>query len=279
MSNKLNTEISLTAILDELTSHPIRWALLFLFIILLVLALLLTVVPVLIVNSSNQYYNDSNLAGMHATVSSNLIIAFVSALSALFTLIYVILTRKLVLENRRITELQTIPNVFLFIEPRNEHNDITDLFIQNIGMGAAFNIKLTVLSDFIFSKSDEDKDGNPLGKTEYHRASDALIIKNEIKYLAPTQKKRLFSTSFNAFKEINIQNNLNNILKINVEYDDYLGRKKEGTFTLNFYEVPANGMDMLTTFEGDHIEKLKEIKEAIHSITGEIKNLECTSDE
>lgn len=272
---KGNKKTSIIAILDQLTNHPKRWALVFLFIILL----LITVVPVLFVNTSKQYYNSSDLAGMHATMSSNLIIAFVTSLSVFFTLIYVILTRELVLENRKMLELQTEPNVFLFIEPRNVHNDITDLFIQNIGMGAAFNIRFKVVSDFIFNKSYIDNDGYPRDQTKYYWASKALIIKDGVKYLAPNQKKRLFSTVFNVFEKINLQNNLDNILRINVEYEDYIGREKEEHFTINFHEVPANGMDMFTKFEKEHIKKLNEIKEAMNSISEELKNLKCNSDE
>jgi hypothetical protein len=232
-------ETLIEVFLDHLTNHPKTSILIFLFVTLL----LITVIPALLVTSSMDYYNNSTEAGMHVSLSSNLIIAFV-------TLIYVVLTRELVLESRKMRELQTAPNVYLFIEPRNEHNDITDLFIQNFGMGAAYNIQFNLLSDFIYYESKE--------RSKIYFASEAIIIKDGIKYLAPTQKKRLFSTTFNDVKELNLQNNLGNYLKIYVTYQDNIRRKKYESFDINFYEVPANGMSVRTTSKRNYLEELKE---------------------
>lgn len=107
-------------------------------------------------------------------------------------------------------KIQTDPNISLFLEPRGQHNEITDLFIQNIGLGSAYNIKLEVLSDYIYGIWNLDNKGMKLPETKILYASKALIIKDGIYYLAPIQKKRLFSTMFYYVKYLNLKNNLDN---------------------------------------------------------------------
>ncbi len=244
-------------IVDQFTNHLI----LSVFIVLI----LIIIVPMLFINGLMFYYNNSTEAEMHVTASSNLLIAFVTTL-------YVALTWGLVSETRKMRKIQTEPNVYLFIEPRNVHNDITDFFIQNIGMGAAFNIKFNVLSDYIYGESKIDNEGKP--RYKILRASEALILKDGIKYLAPTQKKRLFSTMFYKVKELNLQNNLDNHLKIHIRYEDNIGIEKGEDFTMSFYEVPANGIGELTKFERDFLKELNEIKIEIHNISTKIENLD-----
>jgi hypothetical protein len=83
-------------------------------------------------------------------------------------------------------KIQTDPNISLFLEPRGQHNEITDLFIQNIGLGSAYNIKLEVLSDYIYGIWNLDNKGMKLQEPRILNASKALIIKDGINYLAPT---------------------------------------------------------------------------------------------
>lgn len=232
-----------------------------------ILTILITVMPESIVWQAMSRYNDSTMASMHTTVASNLIIAFV-------TLLYVALTYELVSENRKMRKLQTEPNVYLFIEPRNVHNDITDLFIQNIGMGAAYNIGFEVLSDYIYGTQNVDEKGQSLPETKILYASKALIIKNGIKYLATTQKKRLFSTMFYNVKELNLQNKPEINLRIRVKYEDNIGTVKKEDFMIDFYEVPANGIGEFTSFERELLDELKEIKTEIGNVSQKTGDLE-----
>lgn len=120
-------------------NQPTQFAL----FLVIVLLLIVTVIPEFMVYASMLHYNDTALANMQISASCNLIIAFI-------TLLYVILTGYLVLESREMRKLQTEPKLYLFIETREKDYDITDLFIQNIGMGPAYNIEFEVLSEFIY---------------------------------------------------------------------------------------------------------------------------------
>jgi hypothetical protein len=197
--------------LDKKMSQPTQFAL----FLVIVLLLIVTVIPEFMVYASMLHYNDTALANMQISASCNLIIAFI-------TLLYVILTGYLVLESREMRKLQTEPKLYLFIETREKDYDITDLFIQNIGMGPAYNIEFEVLSDFIYGVLNIDKDGYALPIPKNLYASKASIVKNGIKYLAPNQKKRIFSTMLLQTKNINLQNNLDNHLEIKITYEDNL---------------------------------------------------------
>lgn len=71
-----------------------------------------------------------------------------SALVAIATLVYAILTWRLVSETRKMREAQTEPNISVTIQPREEWMNFVDLIIQNIGLGPAYNIKFEINPDF-----------------------------------------------------------------------------------------------------------------------------------
>jgi len=192
---------------------------------------------------------------------ATLINMFFSIIVAISTVFYAFLTWGLVSETRKMRKVQTEPNVYLFIEPKDEHNEITDLFIQNIGLGAAYNIGFDVLSDYMYYESKE--------RSKKYWASDVRILKDGIKYLAPNQKKRIFSTSFNDVSEFNLKNHL----EINIRYENSMGIKKEFKFPISFYEVPANGMTTISDpFERRLVNSVEKIEKDTHTISSKISN-------
>jgi len=101
-----------------------------------------------------------------------------SALVAIATIVYAILTWKLVSETRKMREAQTEPKVSVTIQPREEWINFIDMVIQNIGLGPAYNIKFEINSDFEYMK----------GKF----LSELGFMKNGLKYLALNQKLQFF---------------------------------------------------------------------------------------
>ncbi len=101
-----------------------------------------------------------------------------SALVAIATIVYAILTWKLVSETRKMRETQTEPKVSVTIQPREEWINFIDMVIQNIGLGPAYNIKFEVSPDFEYAK----------GKF----LSDLGFMKNGLRYLAPNQNYNSF---------------------------------------------------------------------------------------
>lgn len=281
---KSNKKTSSTIIFEQFTNHKMRTIFLCIFLFLasfsIVFLMLMLFVPSIFIPSLVHYYNDTNEAEMHVTLSSNLLIVFVALLSVVVTMVYVYLTYELFSETRKMRKIQTQPNISLVLEPRGQHNDITDLFIQNIGMGAAYNIKFEVLSDYIYGTQNIDAKGHSLPELKILYASKALIIKDGINYLAPTQKKRLFSTMFYYVKDLNIQNNLNNLLRMHVTYEDKFKNEEEPQdFMISFFEVPANGISEFSSFERKFLDGLQGIKTEINGISEAIENLKKESEE
>ncbi|MDY9926445.1 hypothetical protein [Methanosarcina sp.] len=225
--------------LEKFVSKPIQFALLLLFIFLLIV----TVVPELMVNFTMSYYNDPTKASMHVATSTNLIIAFV-------TLLYVLLTWSLVSETRIMRKVQTEPSLHVFIQSRDEHNEITDMFLQNTGMGVARTIKFKVLSDFMYYRSDA------LSKDYWLK--DIYLLKNGLEALAPNQKIRVFSTSYTDVRELNSKT----YFEIGVEYANYKGDKTYFKYLLDFFTLPANGMS-----------KHDYLKDSVKVIEGNIKKM------
>jgi hypothetical protein len=94
------------------------------------------------------------------------------------TIIYVILTWRLAKEAKTMRRLQSEPKVIVFYRLREESINIADLVIKNIGLGAAYNIKLNLSSDFKYRTGE--------------MISTINLLKNGIVFLGPNEEKRFW---------------------------------------------------------------------------------------
>jgi hypothetical protein len=162
------------------------------------------------------------------TQNGNLLFSGVVAIS---TVVYAFLTWQLVSETRTMRKVQTEPSLYMFIEPRDVHAEITDMFIQNIGMGVARNIKFNVLSDFMYYRDRSLK--------EDYWLKDIHFLKNGLETLAPNQKMRVFSTSFRDVRELNSKT----YFEIAIEYTNFKGDEYDPVvYSLDFLTLPPIGM-------------------------------------
>jgi len=67
-----------------------------------------------------------------------------SAVVAIATVVYAILTSKLVRETRSLREAQTEPRVELFYRTRDEWVSLIDIVVKNIGAGPAYDLRFEV---------------------------------------------------------------------------------------------------------------------------------------
>jgi len=100
-----------------------------------------------------------------------------SAVVAFATMVYAILTWRLVSETRKMREAQTEPKVSATIQPTKESINFVAMLIQNIGLGPAYNIKFDVNPDFEYAKG--------------RFLSELGFIKRGLSYLPPNQKLQL----------------------------------------------------------------------------------------
>jgi hypothetical protein len=141
-----------------------------------------------------------------------------SGLVAVATLVYAMLTWKLVSETRKMREAQTEPNISIIIQSKEEFISLIDMVIQNIGLGPAYDIKFKIDKEFEYEK----------GKC----LSELNIFKVGLKYLSPNQKYQFFLT--------NMVDNFNEKVKqsfgIRVGYKNNVGKTFESTYTIDFSE-------------------------------------------
>ena len=140
-----------------------------------------------------------------------------SAVVAIATVVYAILTWRLVSETRKMREAQTEPKVSVTIQPREEWIKLIDMVIQNIGLGPAYNIKFEINPDFEYMK----------GKF----LSELGFMKNGLKYLAPNQKLQFFLTIEN-FEEKTKKS-----FEIRVTYQNSIGKTYKDVYTIDFSQL------------------------------------------
>lgn len=134
------------------------------------------------------------------------------------TVFYVILTRSLVSETRKMREAQTEPDISVSISSKEESTYLKDMQIQNIGLGAAYNIKFEIEPDFEYAKG--------------RMLSEINLIKNGLHYLAPNQKISFFIASI---PEIFMKKK-KSFFEIKVKYDNKFGEPYKNTCLIDFSE-------------------------------------------
>ncbi|MEB2346134.1 MAG: hypothetical protein OZ948_15505 [Deltaproteobacteria bacterium] len=140
-----------------------------------------------------------------------------SAVVAASTLVYAILTARLVKETRLLRELETEPAVVVFITPNERFLNIVDLVIRNVGRGTAVGITWEVVPAPNLLKQHG---------VEIH----SLELLNGLSQLAPGQEIRTtFGSSFDLLKEPVVP-----AIKVSARFRNALGR----TFAPSFAITP-----------------------------------------
>jgi hypothetical protein len=139
---------------------------------------------------------------------------------AVSTAFYVILTRSLVKETKKLREAQTEPKISICIKPNENCLLYCDMIIQNIGLGAAYNLNFKVGSDV------RDFDRKPL--------SELNIIKNGIRYLTPSEKRQFFLTQFS--RKVQEKMVVQDSFEIETTYENEQGKKFKDRFIIDFSE-------------------------------------------
>ena len=186
-----------------------------------------------------------------------------SGIVSLSTIVYALLTWKLVSETRRMRKVQTEPNVSVFIKPREEWIGFVDLIIQNIGLGPAYNIKFDIKPSF-----------ESIGEDSI---SEIGFIKNGLNYLGPNQKIQFFLTSMTE----NYDDKIEKSFDINIAYDNAMGNKCKSVSRIDFSEL--KGLHQLGKPPLYQLVKaVEEIKSDIHRMStglNKLKVINYTEDE
>lgn len=131
------------------------------------------------------------------------------------TIVYAVLTWRLVSETRQMRKAQTEPKVSVIVQPKESRIYFLDIVIQNIGLGPAYEIKFELEKDF------ECFNGKYLGSTG--------VFKQGISYMAPSQKTQFFFTNM-------IQNHdekIKSVFEVKVSYKDTTGSAYSDIYTID----------------------------------------------
>ena len=142
-----------------------------------------------------------------------------SGVVALSTVIYAVLTWRLVIETRRMRVAQTEPMITINYYTRRESTfdfDI-DLCIKNVGGGPAIDIKFESEPDF------EHRKGQRLSKLG--------LFKNGLNYLEPGGERRFYLTRLAGKQEYDPP------FKITATYKGTVGKQKTDRFIIDFSEM------------------------------------------
>jgi len=185
--------------------------------------------------------------------NSGAFIVLFSFLVAGATIVYAILTWKLVSETKKIREVQTKPDVCAYVETIGGWMPFTRLKIENIGLGPAHDIKFEINQDFEIAKD--------------LKLSDLAYIKNGKEYLAPKQKISLF-----LFSQKNIEK-LKKSLEIKIKFQDILKRDFVNTFNISKEDFPGVQSELESEWFGKITDEVGQINQHLESISSAITNV------
>ena len=145
--------------------------------------------------------------------NSGAVNAVLAAILVVITGVYAYLTRRQVLESKELREMTIRPALVVTAEIDETHINLINFRVENIGGGAARNIRLRTSREFMRGNN---RSLNELG-----------LFKRGIPLLSPGRNIETFLGS--AFKLLQQEP-----LEVTAEYEDATGRKIEETFLVDF---------------------------------------------
>jgi len=148
-----------------------------------------------------------------------------SGIVAISTVVYAVLTSKLVKETRASRLIQITPDVQLYFEKAETETHFVYFIIENFGLGIASDVKFKIIKDF--NKYDIEK----------LRLSNMGSFKHGIRHFYQKQRFKYFFTSLLE----NYEDKINDWLEIEVSYRDINNKKYHRNFCLRIDEILGTG--------------------------------------
>lgn len=175
----------------------------------------------------------------------NVIFAMVVAIATVF---YAVLTRRLVVETRRMREAQTEPLVLVRLEPSEAWINLITLIVENVGPGPAHEVRLSVTPDFEMRKG--------------QHLSELGLFRYGIRHLAPGQRISVHLTSMVGQIEESQRPDTRFRFEITTTYSSSLGTSYRRVYPIDFLHLV--GMRTIGTPPLQQMAKdLEKIREAI----------------
>jgi hypothetical protein len=175
-----------------------------------------------------------------------------SAVVALSTVVYAVLTALLVSETRQMRRAQTEPKLVAFIEPREEFVNFGHLYIENVGAGPAFDVSFDLIAK-------EEDEGAKLLVNDFTKSR---FFSTGVDYVGASQKLRSRYTSFTEEYEKKIQA----VLTVRLSYRSSTRTQYTDTYSIDLSQFEgAGGLGTPSLYS--IAQSLKKLQEDVHSVT------------
>ena len=184
--------------------------------------------------------------------NSELITLFFSAIVMLSTVVYAVLTRKLVKETKLMRTSQYEPYIMFYLSKGETTIDLLFLNVINIGQGVAKDVKFEILTDPMFMD----------------KMTDVSFFLKGVRYFPPQKKYRHFLGSSQGMTSNEI---LSRNLVIKVSYKDIFEKENKEEFSLSFSDVTIDGkFTPPETYIGMISHNLEKIDKSINKLNSTI---------
>ena len=185
-----------------------------------------------------------------------------SAVVALSTVIYAVLTALLVLETRQMRRVQTEPKLVAFVEPREEFINFAHLYIQNIGSGPAFDVS------FELSAKPDDEGALLLIKD----FSESRFLATGVEYPGSSQR---IQSRYTAFTD-EFDKKIKAIFTVTIRYKSSTNRKYSNSSIVDMSQFEGAG-GLGTPHMYSIAESLKKLQDDVNKITSGYRRLKIDS--
>lgn len=172
-----------------------------------------------------------------------------SGIVAISTVVYAILTSKLVKETKEMRLLQITPDIQVYLEKAETNPHIVYCIIENFGYGKALDVKFTIVKDFNYYETAR------LG------LSNMGSFKHGLSSFYPKKRYKYFFTNLLEDFEYKIKDSM----EIEINFKDIHNQSYKRCFNLRIDEILGSGMmeNPPDSFIGRISYELSEIKKII----------------
>lgn len=145
-----------------------------------------------------------------------------SALVTLATLVYAVLTWRLVTETRRMRRAQTDAKVAVGLDSRPEYRNFVELFVRNEGVGPAYDVRFTV--EMLDAAGDD---------SVFKTVQSLGFVEKGLDYFSPGHEIRSFLTTVSD-EQKDYEAKMATRIRVRTSYRSGAGDKIGDTYALDF---------------------------------------------
>jgi len=181
-----------------------------------------------------------------------------TAVVAISTIAYAIVTWSLVSETKRMREVQTEPKIEITLKPLDFAINIVRLHVRNIGLGPARNVKFT-------SSVASGGEGAENLVKEFNKAN---FLKAGLKYFGPGHE---FDSGYTQITK-DFDTKIASVITYDIEYESVTGKRYSDQITIDVAEL--KGMNQLGTPNLYAIaQSIKEIQKEFSHVVSDFKKI------